>query len=100
MAAVTSAAETRNAGNYMEASSSTGNAAMNRYSIARDGNEYIVQVDAVGILRCSSQQEAAKVISDAIELLQQNDAPAHPNDISSGSRETQELIRYPWGRRI
>jgi hypothetical protein len=46
------------------------------YSIVRAGNEYVVRADEKSILRISSRRRAAKLISDAAELLQQQPAPS------------------------
>jgi hypothetical protein len=83
------------AGSPMHTCDENGNAAMRRYSITRDGNDFIVQVDAIGVLRCSSRQQAVKAISDAIALLQQRDAA--PQSEGSTSSEIEQ-INYPWAR--
>ncbi len=44
---------------------------MNNYSIIRDGNEYVVRAGEMSVLKTSSRRRAAKLITDASELLQQ-----------------------------
>jgi len=48
---------------------------MKRYSIVRIGSEYVVQAGETSILKVSSRREAAKLVTDAAELLQQEPAP-------------------------
>ena len=49
---------------------------MKKYSIVRMGSEYVVQAGETSILKVSSRREAAKLVTDAAELLQQEPAPA------------------------
>lgn len=49
---------------------------MNSYSIVRDGDEYVVRAGEKGVLKISSRRRAAKLISDAVELLEQRPAPS------------------------
>jgi hypothetical protein len=44
---------------------------MNNYSIIRCGNEYVVRAGEKSVLKVSSRRRAAKLITDAAELLQQ-----------------------------
>ena len=48
---------------------------MKNYSIVRIGSEYVVQAGETSILKVSSRREAAKLVTDAAELLQQEPAP-------------------------
>jgi hypothetical protein len=48
---------------------------MKKYSIVRIGSEYVVQAGKVSILKVSSRRQAAKLVTDAAELLQQEPAP-------------------------
>ena len=48
---------------------------MTNYSIVRCGNEYIVQADEKSVLKISSRRRAAKLVTDAAELLEAS-APA------------------------
>jgi hypothetical protein len=45
------------------------------YSIIRIGNEYIVQADEKGVLIIASRRKAAKLVTDAAELLDSQAAP-------------------------
>jgi hypothetical protein len=45
------------------------------YTIVRVGNEYIVQAGEKRILKVSSRRRAAKLVTDASELLDQELAP-------------------------
>ncbi len=47
---------------------------MKNYSIVRIGHEYVVQAGAASILKVSSRREAAKLVTDAAELLEQEPA--------------------------
>ena len=48
---------------------------MKKYSIVRMGSEYVVQAGETSILKVSSRREAAKLVTDAAGLLQQQTAP-------------------------
>lgn len=56
---------------------------MNNYSIVRDGDEYVVRAGEKGVLKISSRRRAAKLISDAAELLQQQ--PMHSGEVENTS---------------
>ncbi|MEH2587518.1 hypothetical protein V1273_001357 [Bradyrhizobium sp. AZCC 1721] len=62
---------------------------MKKYSIVRIGSEYVVQAGDTSILKVSSRQEAAKLVTDAAELLQQEPAPC-ANEEPSIEREAPE----------
>jgi hypothetical protein len=47
---------------------------MKNYSIVRIGNEYVVQADEKSVLKIASRREAARLITDAAELLDQTQA--------------------------
>lgn len=49
---------------------------MNNYSIIRDGNDYVVRAGEKSVLKISSRRRAAKLITDAVELLEQQSAPS------------------------
>ena len=51
---------------------------MKNYSIVRIGNEYVVQADEKSVLKIASRRRAAKLVTDAAELLEQQ--PAHRAD--------------------
>jgi hypothetical protein len=63
---------------------------MKKYSIVRIGSEYVVQAGKTSILKVSSRREAAKLVTDAAELLQQGPEPAEDEQPSIG-REAPEL---------
>ena len=44
---------------------------MSDYSIVRLGNEYVVRAGETSVLKTSSRRRAAKLITDAAELLRQ-----------------------------
>jgi hypothetical protein len=48
---------------------------MKNYSIVRIGNAYVVQADEKGILKIASRRRAARLVSDAAELLVSHAAP-------------------------
>ena len=55
---------------------------MKNYSIVRVGNEYVVQAGETRILKVASRRQAAKLVTDAAELLEQQPAPSageHPS---------------------
>ena len=59
---------------------------MTNYSIVRIGNEYVVQADEKSILKIASRRKAARLVTDAAELLDSQadpkvspDAPAEPS---------------------
>lgn len=49
---------------------------MGDYSIVRDGNEYVVRAGETSVLKISSRRRAARLVSDAVELLEQQPAPS------------------------
>jgi hypothetical protein len=42
---------------------------MRNYSIVKVGNAYVVQADEKGVLKIASRRRAARLVSDASELL-------------------------------
>ncbi|MBT1510840.1 hypothetical protein KIP88_10025 [Bradyrhizobium sp. SRL28] len=63
---------------------------MKKYSIVRIGSEYVVQAGETSILKVSSRREAAKLVTDAAELLQQGPVPA-AGEQPSIEREAPEV---------
>jgi hypothetical protein len=53
-----------------------GDFSMSNYSIVRDGNEFVVRAGEKSVLKISSRRRAAKLITDADELLEQLPAPS------------------------
>jgi hypothetical protein len=49
---------------------------MSNYSIIREGNEYVVRAGEKSVLKIASRRRAAKLVSDAAELLQRQPAPS------------------------
>ena len=54
---------------------------MTRYSIRKDGSEYVVLADDQSILRFTSRRKAAKLIADASELLSVQSAEADQSTV-------------------
>ena len=48
---------------------------MKNYSIVRIGNEYVVQADEKSVLKIASRRRAARLVTDAAELLDSQPAP-------------------------
>ena len=63
---------------------------MKKYSIVRIGSEYVVQAGETRILKVASRREAAKLVTDAAELLQQGPATAEEEG-SSIERDTPDV---------
>jgi hypothetical protein len=73
---------------------------MNNYSIIRIGKEYVVQADEKSILKIASRRRAARLVSDAAELLELPAVPRQPdagpsNDGDSGIISDPEVIPDP-----
>jgi hypothetical protein len=51
---------------------------MKNYSIVRIGKEYVVQVDDKSVLKIASRRKAARLVTDASELLAQPAPPLAP----------------------
>ena len=51
---------------------------MKNYSIVRVGHEYVVQADAKSILKVASRRRAARLVSDAAELMEAQPLPPMP----------------------
>jgi hypothetical protein len=52
--------------------------AVKNYSIIRVGHEYVVQADAKSILKVASRRRAARLVSDAAELMDAQPLPPIP----------------------
>jgi hypothetical protein len=50
---------------------------MKNYSILRIGNEYVVQAGDKSVLKVASRRKAARLVTDAAELLDAQPAQAH-----------------------
>jgi hypothetical protein len=55
---------------------------MKNYSIVRVGNEYVVQFGETRILKVASRRQAARLVINAAELLEQAPAPPAGEDVS------------------
>jgi hypothetical protein len=53
---------------------------MKNYSIVRIGNEYVVQANEKSVLKISSRRKAARLVTDAAELLDSQSTPLAPPD--------------------
>jgi hypothetical protein len=51
---------------------------MKNYSIVRIGNEYVVQADDKSVLKIASRRRAARLVTDAAELMDSQAAPPLP----------------------
>jgi hypothetical protein len=54
---------------------------MKNYSIVRIGNEYVVQADEKSVLKIGSRRRAARLVTDAAELLDSQPAPPLSPDV-------------------
>jgi hypothetical protein len=61
------------------------------YSIVRIGNEYIVQADEKSILKIASRRRAARLVTDAADLLDSQPAP----ELSSQALAEPSIARDP-----
>ena len=51
---------------------------MNDYSIVRIGNAYVVRAGEKSVLKIASRRRAARLVTDATELLEHQPAPQLP----------------------
>jgi hypothetical protein len=56
---------------------------MKNYSIVRVGKEYVVQADEKSILKIASRRRAARLVSDATELMDSPDVAGHADAAAS-----------------
>jgi hypothetical protein len=63
---------------------------MTKYSIVRSGSEYVVQAGKTNVLKVSSRRKAAKLVTEAAVLLQQ-EAETAVERASSIEREAPEV---------
>jgi hypothetical protein len=72
---------------------------MKNYSIVRIGNEYVVQADEKSVLKIASRRRAARLVTDAAELL--DSQPAAPlsadGDAESSIDSDSGVIPDPQG---
>ena len=65
---------------------------MKNYSIVRIGNEYVVQADEKSVLKVASRRRAARLVSDAEELLDAQ-RPRHCRRKAAGRSHQSRVIR-------
>jgi hypothetical protein len=63
---------------------------MKNYSIVCVGNEYVVQADQKSVLKIASRRKAARLITDAAELLDSHAAPQPSAQADTGSSITRD----------
>jgi hypothetical protein len=64
---------------------------MKNYSIVRIGNEYVVQADEKSVLKIASRRKAARLVTDAAELM---DSQADPK-VSPEAQAEPSIARDP-----
>jgi hypothetical protein len=64
---------------------------MKNYSIVRVGNEYIVRADQESVLKIASRRRAARLVTDATELLDSLPSPQQAPDAASIARDPPEV---------
>jgi hypothetical protein len=64
---------------------------MKNYSIVRIGNEYVVQADEKSVLKIASRRRAARLVTDAAELLDSQSAAP----LSAGVDADSSIDRDP-----
>jgi hypothetical protein len=57
---------------------------MKNYSIVRIGNEYVVQAGEKSVLKVASRRKAARLVTDAAELLDSQATPALSPEADTG----------------
>ncbi|WP_291576608.1 hypothetical protein [Bradyrhizobium sp.] len=68
---------------------------MRNYSIVRIGREYVVQADEKSVLKVASRRRAARLVTDAAELLD-SQTPAQPSaQTHGGSAITPDPSKVP-----
>jgi hypothetical protein len=63
---------------------------MKNYSIVRIGNEYVVQADEKSVLKIASRRRAARLVTDATELLDSQAAPQPSAQTHTGPSITRD----------
>ena len=63
---------------------------MKNYSIVRIGNEYVVQAGEKSVLKVASQRKAARLVTDAAELLDSQSPPPLPPQAPAGPSTTRD----------
>ena len=68
---------------------------MKIYSIVRIGNEYVVQAGEKSILKVASRRRAARLVSEAAELLQSQAGPQCSPQTQAESSIAPDLSEVP-----
>jgi hypothetical protein len=68
---------------------------MKNYSIIRIGNEYVVQADDRSVLKIASRRKAARLVTDAAELLESH--PPQPAQAEPSIACDPKVIPDPRG---
>jgi hypothetical protein len=68
---------------------------MKNYSIVRVGNEYVVQADQKSVLKIASRRKAARLVTDAAELLDSQPAPQPSAQTHTGPSITRDPPEVP-----
>ena len=68
---------------------------MKDYSIVRIGNEYVVQAGEKSVLKISSRRRAAKLVTDATGLLEQEVAAGDATSITCDVRDISDSLKVP-----
>ena len=68
---------------------------MKDYSIVRIGNEYVVQAGEKSVLKISSRRRAAKLVTDATGLLEQDAAAGDDTSITCDVRDISDSLKVP-----
>jgi hypothetical protein len=70
---------------------------MKNYSIVRIGNEYVVQAGERSVLKVASRRRAARLVTDAAELLDSQAAPPVGPDADAAPSLTRDpgVLRDP-----
>ena len=68
---------------------------MKNYSIVRIGNEYVVQANEKSVLKIASRRRAARLVTDATELMDSQAAPAVPAKARAEPSTARDLPEVP-----
>ena len=73
---------------------------MTRYSIRKDGNEYIVLAGDQRILSFTSRRKAEKLVADVAELLSVQSAPTPRHELDPDQSPVSDAKFLDGGRRF
>ena len=63
---------------------------MKNYSIVRIGNEYVVQAGEKSVLKIASRRRAARLVTDAAELLNSRRSPSGVHSRLTNRKSTRD----------